>query len=212
MDPRAKKRKTQVRFDAETDLDLVKEVLAQNPYDKGFGKKRAVWDSVAASLNIDVDGRRCRERCALLSDAYAQKQKEMHKASGVEETITEMDELLAEILELREEEDRKATKKKHETMSRTSDQDEGAAIREEAMKTVGDRKPHNNLQATMIAYMNERDMKSCELEDRRLTLEERRLEIEERKAAHKAERFTLEKQERLALINLLSKFASQNGS
>ncbi|KAG9402462.1 hypothetical protein AC1031_007076 [Aphanomyces cochlioides] len=180
MDPPAKKRKTQVRFDAETDLDLVKEVLAQNPYDKGF-------------------------------DAYAQKQKEMHKASGVEETITEMDELLAEILELREEEDRKATKKKHDTMSRTSDQDEGAAIREEAMKTVGDRKPHNNLQATMIAYMNERDMKSRELEDRRLTLEERRLEIEERKAAHEAERFALEKQERLALINLLSKFASQNG-
>ncbi|CAK4669017.1 hypothetical protein LEN26_002316 [Aphanomyces euteiches] len=80
------------------------------------------------------------------------------------------------------------------------------------MKTVGDRKPHNNLQTTMIAYMSERDVKSRELEDRRLTLEERRLEIEERKAAHEAERFALEKQERLALINLLSKFASQNGS
>ncbi|CAK4086791.1 unnamed protein product [Aphanomyces euteiches] len=190
MDPPAKKRKTQVRFDAETDLDLVKEVLAQNPYNKGFSKKRAVWDSDAASLNIDVDGRRCRQRCALLSNAYAQKQKEMHKASSVEETITEMDELLSEILELRE----------HDTMLRTSDQDEGAAIRKEEMKTVGDRKPHNNLQATMIAYMSERDVKSREFEDRRLTLEERRLEIEERKAAHEAERFALEKQERLALI------------
>ncbi|CAK4176891.1 unnamed protein product [Aphanomyces euteiches] len=154
MDPPAKKRKTQVRFDAETDLDLVKEVLAHNPYDKEFGNKRA----------------------------------------------------------LREEEDRKATKKKHDIMLRTSDHDEGAAIREEAMKTVGDRKPHNNLQTTMIAYMSERDVKSRELEERRLTLEERRLEIEERKAAHEAERFALEKQERLALINLLSKFASQNGS
>ncbi|KAG9409933.1 hypothetical protein AC1031_020245 [Aphanomyces cochlioides] len=112
MDPPAKKRKTQVRFDAETDLDLVKEVLAQNLTTKDLVRNEPYGIQLR------------RERCTLLSDAYAQKQKEMHKASGVE--------------------------------------------------------------------------------DRRLTLEERRLEIEERKAAHEAERFALEKQERLALINLLS--------
>ncbi|KAG9398999.1 hypothetical protein AC1031_012377 [Aphanomyces cochlioides] len=112
-----KKRKTQVNITSESDLVFVKEAIARNPYAAEYGKKREVWDEVASVVGthfvgLDIDGRRCRERCMLLSDAYAKHQKSMERMSGMEEEVAEIDEYLAEILELREDESRKASSKK----------------------------------------------------------------------------------------------------
>ncbi|CAK4655083.1 hypothetical protein LEN26_014529 [Aphanomyces euteiches] len=218
--PALKKRKTQVRFNSESDLALVKETIARNPYAAEFGKKREVWDEVASAVGahfagLDIDGRRCRERCMLLSDTYAKHQKTMETMSGVEEEIAEIDEYLAEILELREEESRRASNRKQAMKSKEQiDQDIGAAIRDEAMKAMSQRKKKDvskSFNSDLVEIMARRDTTAKEIEENRLRIEERRLAIEEKRAASEEQRYELEKQERIALLNLIGKLVDKPG-
>ncbi|EGZ24669.1 hypothetical protein PHYSODRAFT_325763 [Phytophthora sojae] len=94
--PPTKRRKTMVRFTDELDFQLIQEAQARNPYGKDYGKKTQAWADVAAALEVDVDGRRCRERCNQLVDAYEAKQKASEKRSGPCEEYTPKDECLAE--------------------------------------------------------------------------------------------------------------------
>lgn len=71
-------RKTQVRFSAKDDLNLLKEVLAENPY-----KDKTKWEVVAQNVKENVDkvfnvtSRRVRERTQLLLQQF---QKENYEA------------------------------------------------------------------------------------------------------------------------------------
>ncbi|KAH9117313.1 hypothetical protein LEN26_012737 [Aphanomyces euteiches] len=122
-----------------------------------------------------------------------------------------MDECLAEILELREEESRRSSSKKLALKSKDQlDQDIGAAIREEAMKAMGERKKKDtakNFSCDLTSVMAQRGCNDNQLEMARLELEEWRIQIEEKRAAYDEQRFELEKQERLALLNLISKLS-----
>ncbi len=188
----SKRRKTQVRFNDEFDMLLAKETVVRNPFDKKFGKKGDVWDAIAQVLDIGVDGRRCRERCTLLADAYARRQRDMEKASGVAESQLPIDEYLAEILEMREEELRNVNNKK---LLKTIDADNSEAIRDEAMKGMGERKAKRSSNS-LVEYLSKRDASSRVLEERRLDLEERKLALEEK-------RIDDSRQERLAVLELL---------
>ena len=65
-------RKKQCRFTARDDLNLLKEVVSQNPY-----QDKAKWISVAERTSqaadgkeFTIDGRRARERTTLLLDQF----------------------------------------------------------------------------------------------------------------------------------------------
>ncbi|KAG9408212.1 hypothetical protein AC1031_021457 [Aphanomyces cochlioides] len=185
---------------------------------KTQGKKRVVWDEVASFVGtyfvgLDIDGRRCRERCMLLSDAYAKHQKSMERMSGVEEEVAEIDEYLAEILELREEESHKASSKKIAIKSKEQiEQDIGMAIRDKAMKAMGQRKTKvvsSKVDAELLEMISRREANAKEIEEKRLKIEERRVAIEEKRAAHEEQRYELDKNERLALLNLINKLADK---
>ncbi|KAE9037131.1 hypothetical protein PR003_g6296, partial [Phytophthora rubi] len=85
-----RKRKPQIRFSAEMDTVLLQEVLAHNPFEAGRGSKTAAWAQIA-------DARRCREHCGLLVAGFKSKIAASEKASGVVESHTEMDDLLANV-------------------------------------------------------------------------------------------------------------------
>ncbi|KAF4038494.1 hypothetical protein GN244_ATG09368 [Phytophthora infestans] len=95
-----KKRKTQVRFDEDDDDALLKEVLAANPFEVERGGMTAAWAAVASALALDVDARRCRERCSLLLTDFKAKMARSAAASGIDEEHTERDDQLADVLEL----------------------------------------------------------------------------------------------------------------
>ncbi|KAG1687109.1 hypothetical protein DVH05_005387 [Phytophthora capsici] len=85
--PPAKRRKTMARFTDELDFQLIQEAQARNPFGEDY---------------VDVDGRRCRERCSQPLHAYEAKQKASERRSGPCEDYTPKDECLAELLEMRE--------------------------------------------------------------------------------------------------------------
>lgn len=61
-----KARKTQSRFSATDDEQLVKETLAFNPFAADFGSVRATWTRVATAVGGGSNGRRARECIAAL--------------------------------------------------------------------------------------------------------------------------------------------------
>ncbi|CAC5402756.1 unnamed protein product [Mytilus coruscus] len=77
----------QVRFSAKDDLNLLKEVLAENPY-----KDKAKWEAVAQNVKENVDkvinvtSRRVRERTQLLLQQFQKENYEALKSEGV--TVT----------------------------------------------------------------------------------------------------------------------------
>ncbi|CAC5401528.1 unnamed protein product [Mytilus coruscus] len=80
-------RKTQVRFSAKDDLNLLKEVLAENSY-----KDETKWEAVAQNVKENVDkvfnvtSRRVRERTQLLLQQFQKEKYEALKSEGA--TVT----------------------------------------------------------------------------------------------------------------------------
>ncbi|KAG1709335.1 hypothetical protein DVH05_019981 [Phytophthora capsici] len=128
-----KKRKTQVRFDEDDDDALLKEVLAANPFEVERGGKTAAWTVVASALALDVDARRCRERCSLLLTDFKVKMARSEAASGIDEEHTERDDLLADVLELFEDAETVEEEKKQAKEAKQRDDERADAMRDEAM-------------------------------------------------------------------------------
>ena len=95
LTPSAKKRKTQVRF-SDDDDELLKEILATNPFQAERGGKTSAWTTLSAELTLDVDARRGgggRERCMLRLSEFQANMTKSAAASGIEEDHTERGDL-----------------------------------------------------------------------------------------------------------------------
>ncbi|KAK3103495.1 hypothetical protein FSP39_019617 [Pinctada imbricata] len=121
-------RKKQVRFGEGNDLQLLREVIAKNPF-----KDRSKWTEIAETLPIDCDARRVRERTLLLVNQHKGKNAESKKKSGIDEAYGEKDQLLDEVLEISEEEE--ISKKAEKEKAREFEQ-AGKNIRKRAMETL----------------------------------------------------------------------------
>ncbi|XP_063399250.1 uncharacterized protein LOC134683876 [Mytilus trossulus] len=127
-------RKTQVRFSAKDDLNLLKEVLAENPY-----KDKTKWEVVAQNVKENVDivfnvtSRRVRERTQLLLQQFQKENYEALKKSGTEEEYTEKQQLLQEIQSLAEEEDKE---QKEKAQQKDKDEHSAKLIRKRAWKPL----------------------------------------------------------------------------
>ncbi|KAE9263684.1 hypothetical protein PR003_g33069 [Phytophthora rubi] len=197
-----KKRKTQVRFDDADDDALLKEILAVNPFQVERGSKTAAWATVAAALVLDVDARRCRERSTLLLTEFKAKMAKSAAASGIEEEHTERDDLLANVLELSEDAEALRDEKKQEKEAKQQDNERADAMREEAMNGMGKRKNKYDSFTELMTHVKERDEFSRALDLRKVANEEKRLALER-------DRLSLEKEERMAFIDVLRAFTSR---
>ncbi|KAE8950687.1 hypothetical protein PR003_g34696, partial [Phytophthora rubi] len=95
-----KKRKDSVRFTDETDAALLTEVLAHNP-----------------------------ERCADILDEFAARIRASERGSGFAESHAELDDLLANVAELREEEEAHQEEKKQLRDKRKEDDERAETMR-----------------------------------------------------------------------------------
>ncbi|KAE8981826.1 hypothetical protein PF006_g22649 [Phytophthora fragariae] len=191
-----KKRKDPVRFTDETDAALLTEVLAHSPYGAERGSKTAAWGREAAAMVIDVDARRCRERCADILDELAARMRASERGSGLAESHTELDDLLANVAELCEEEEAHQEEKKQLRDKRNEDDERAETMRDEAMVGMKKRKVRHDVLPDLIAHVKARDEANRSLEERKVVNEEARLVIDRA-------RLEQDREERKALIDLL---------
>lgn len=67
-------RKKQVRFSANDDITLLKEVLADNPYED-----KSKWSGIGRRISVDtfnIEPRRARERTQLLLNQFRKEERE----------------------------------------------------------------------------------------------------------------------------------------
>ncbi|KAE9246063.1 hypothetical protein PF004_g4960, partial [Phytophthora fragariae] len=171
-----RKRKPQIRFSAEMDTVLLQEVLAHNPFEAGRGSKTAAWAQIADA--VGVDARRCREHCGLLVAGFKSKIAASEKASGVVESHTEMDDLLANVAELAAEEEERKAEKTAEKEAKERDNERADGMRDEAMKGMKKRKTKGDILPALIERVRERDEFNREIAIRTVANEENRLALE----------------------------------
>ncbi|XP_076092393.1 uncharacterized protein LOC143063862 [Mytilus galloprovincialis] len=213
-------RKTQVRFSAKDDLNLLKEVLAENPY-----KDKTKWEVVAQNVKENVDkvfnvtSRRVRERTQLLLQQFQKENYEALKRSGTEEEYTEKQQLLQEIQSLAEEEDKE---QKEKAQQKDKDEHSAKLIRKRAMEALTPVKISNDSEGvtvtpskitkikgneSIMSYLKEKcdvekDIKMEEVSIRKeeLKLERERFELEREERKQKIEN---DKQQQLLLMELI---------
>ncbi|KAE9061150.1 hypothetical protein PF006_g31480, partial [Phytophthora fragariae] len=123
-------------------------------------------------------------------------------ASGIEEEHTERDDLLANVLELSEDAEALRDEKKQEKEAKQQDNERADAMREEAMNGMGKRKNKYDSFTELMTHVKERDEFSRALDLRKVANEEKRLAVER-------DRLSLEKEERMAFIDVLRAFTSR---
>jgi len=92
------------------DVLLIKENLVLRPFAFKFGSRERgqAWDNIAGTasavqqVRFSVDQRGVRERYAKLEKAYKERMREEHRASGISQHITELDQGLETIIEMTE--------------------------------------------------------------------------------------------------------------
>ncbi|XP_053565259.1 trichohyalin [Bombina bombina] len=134
-------RKRQVRFTAQHDIMLLREVIHQNPF--SVREAGQVWALVAEEMNnalrgegFEVDARRCRERTALLLDYYKRQNFTGLRRCGTESLCMEKEDLLQAVLEL--EAEKRAAEPRHrdppqDTLTVTIGEDTLREMPEEAL-------------------------------------------------------------------------------
>ncbi|XP_062571216.1 MAP7 domain-containing protein 2-like [Saccostrea cucullata] len=204
-------RKKQIRFKSEDDIRLLREIVAKNPI-----KDKSKWAEIASTLsspNFILDARRVRERANLLIEQHKRENLENLRRSGVDEEVTEKTTLLDEILELKDEEERG---KKEEKEKKERSDNMGKEIRKRALECLTPKKDdecgapkRKNSQTCIVDYLKEKTelemkTKNDEMEFRKeqLKLEKARFDLDRQE---RMQRMEIEKQEKLAFIDLLKK-------
>ena len=178
------------QFSEEHDVMLCREVIVAQPYKfKPRSPERGkAWDDIASTLNaiqrpsFKVTARSVRDRYNLLTNRRAQKIRAEEKASGIDVDISELDELLEDILE-REKEAKAALElqdiektKKVEKEKETAEQ-----VRQQAMEKMSKRKSEESDEggtkkkgrkstADAIDYLKEKSAKEYELRKQEIDL------------------------------------------
>jgi hypothetical protein len=207
-------RKVQFRFDACTDELLAKEVLAHNPYEADFGAVGPTWERVADALRVGVDGRRCRERIKLLVKGQKRRIEELERASGIEETISDLDALIDEIITIQESSNAiQAEKKRVEKESAERADKIAEEVRQKAMEGMKPREKRKSTdETTLLSFLEARHAADAETKRQKLALEERRIAHEERRLKLAEERAALDTKERVSIINMLAMLIAKNSN
>jgi hypothetical protein len=134
------------RFTAEEDLIIVREVAAAKAHVAPYGDIRARFEIAAARasenerMGAELNAKSVHDRYVKLQRAFDKKDKEAQRMSGIEEEVTELDEILAQLREERDDcENRKQNQKYREKQCNDIKEFLGAEIRDLALKRSGSR-------------------------------------------------------------------------
>ncbi|KAJ3028475.1 UNVERIFIED_CONTAM: hypothetical protein HDU68_001622 [Siphonaria sp. JEL0065] len=143
--PTTDKRKQAYRFNAATDIALLKEIEHIQPYDAPHGQKAERWVEVSSRFNqaCDFGGNKtatpknCQNRFEELIKRFKQDEMDSLRASGTEEEFNEREQLLTDIIELMQEAiDSKADKKRKRDVDDDIRETNGSKIREAATNVL----------------------------------------------------------------------------
>ncbi|XP_069608184.1 uncharacterized protein [Ranitomeya imitator] len=222
--PPGSTRKRHIRFAAHHDILLLREVIHHNPFwVREFGQ---VWAAVAERMSsalqsedFEVDGRRCRERTALLLDYYKRQNYAMLRRGGTEAMYMEKEDLLQKILELESEKREVGSDPRHrdpirETMCVTVTEETLRRAQEEAsIPPVVESKPEDNnvgeravrkqecegccsAYARILQHLERRAEAEQRLREEELALRREELQLQRERAALERERQEAERKER----------------
>ncbi|XP_040293558.1 trichohyalin-like [Bufo bufo] len=220
--PPGSTRKRHIRFAAHHDILLLREVIHHNPFwVREFGQ---VWAAVAERMTsvlqsegFEVDGRRCRERTALLLDYYKRQNYAMLRRGGTEAMYMEKEDLLQKILELESEKREVGSDPRHrdprDTMSITITEETLRRAQEEAsVPLVTESKQEDNMgerpvrkqecegccsaYARILQHLERRAEAEQRLREEELTLRREELQLQRERAALERERQEAERKER----------------
>ncbi|XP_073537296.1 uncharacterized protein [Phyllobates terribilis] len=222
--PPGSTRKRHIRFAAHHDILLLREVIHHNPFwVREFGQ---VWAAVAERMSsalqsegFEVDGRRCRERTALLLDYYKRQNYAMLRRGGTEAMYMEKEDLLQKILELESEKREVGSDPRHrdpirETMCVTVTEETLRRAQEEASippvleskqedNNVGERLVRKqecegccNAYARILQHLERRAEAEQRLREEELALRREELQLQRERAALERERQEAERKER----------------
>ncbi|KAE8909082.1 hypothetical protein PF003_g7205 [Phytophthora fragariae] len=130
---------------------------------------------------------------ALLTEVLAHNPE---RGSGLAESHTELDELLANVAELREEEEAHQKEKKQLRDRRKEDDERAETMRDKAMVGMKKRKVRHDVLPDLIAHVKARDEANRSLEERKVVNEKARLVIDRA-------RLEQDREEMKTLIDLL---------
>ncbi|EPZ33632.1 hypothetical protein ROZALSC1DRAFT_27977 [Rozella allomycis CSF55] len=101
LDTPRKRKRTQVRFTSNEDVQLLRYVVESFPYNAPHGFKMLAWSEIANKLrqnyDVDVDGKRCKERTDLLYEQFLKDDKENLHRKSTDEDILEKESLLQQL-------------------------------------------------------------------------------------------------------------------
>ncbi|CAH3185724.1 unnamed protein product, partial [Porites lobata] len=185
------------------DLLLCREVLSVNPYSakKNSNERGRLWDRISANLNstsdvyFSVTKRSVRDHIAVLIKKYKKKMKDEEKASGINPEPTELEQALAEIIEMEE-----AAETEHQDGDgRRKEKDEAdkhkaESMRKLAMEKLGEtqkraveegeqdcQKKKRRSGNDTIEYLREKSESDKVLKEEELSLKRKQQELEEKK-------------------------------
>ncbi|XP_066443604.1 uncharacterized protein [Eleutherodactylus coqui] len=221
--PPGSTRKRHIRFAAHHDILLLREVIHHNPFwVREFGQ---VWAAVADRMSsalqsegFEVDGRRCRERTALLLDYYKRQNYAMLRRGGTEAMYMEKEDLLQKILELESEKREVGSDPRHrdpirDTMSVTVTEETLRRAQEEAaIPHAVESKQEDNMgeravrkqecegccsaYARILQHLERRAEAEQRLREEELALRREELQLQRERAALERERQEAERKER----------------
>ncbi|XP_072259966.1 uncharacterized protein [Pyxicephalus adspersus] len=222
--PPGSTRKRHIRFAAHHDIILLREVIHHNPFwVREFGQ---VWAAVAERMStalqgegFEVDGRRCRERTALLLDYYKRQNFAMLRRGGTEAMYMEKEELLRKIIELESEKWEVGSDPRHrdtlrdtlcvnvseEVLRRTQEEASATMATESKQEdnNVGERLVKKqecegccNAYARILQHLERRAEAEQRLREEELALRREELSLQRERAALERERQEAERRER----------------
>ncbi|KAM4691706.1 uncharacterized protein WCC33_016487 [Rhinophrynus dorsalis] len=222
--PPGSTRKRQVRFAAHHDILLLREVIHHNPF--AVRESGRVWAAVAEEMNsalrgegFEVDGRRCRERTALLLHYYKRQNFTGLRRCGTESLYIEKEDLLQEVLELESEKQVAGSEPRHrytpqDTMAVTVTEETLCRVQEEVpVPTVMETKQEDDIieertvrktecegccsaYARVLQHLERRAEAEQRLREEELSLRREELQLQRERAALERERQEAERRER----------------
>ena len=204
------------------DLELVKEILAERPFDHPKGSRQIgqVWQTIVDNLNsrADIvfnlkDIRAVRDRYNLLEKKYKKKEREEIDASGLGTVeSSELDDAIEEVAALFESQEQERDKEKNSKQDERSQAEDARLVVLETARETAKRKGSDNgsFKAKRTAIVDFlRDKSNQESEYRKKELEHKAQELEVRKQELEIRRMELDAQtkQNQNLLNTLLELA-----
>ena len=208
------------------DLELVKEMLAERPFDypKGSREIGAVWKKIMSNLNSKTEInftlntiRAVRDRYQLLETKFKRNMQKELNASGVAVEPTEFDEAMEDLVEYFENQEATAEIEKEAKLENMENQKQKAEyVRLKALETFSETKKRKNTaekesdkcsnskrRVTAVKFLQEKAERDMALRKEELELRRKELELKE-------EQLRLQNQQQSEMMKALFSMINKN--